>query len=216
MATKIRNIKNEKYWDYFILVARFLIGMTFIHYGYGKLVNHQFGISDQELITPVKDLSLFRLSWYLFDHQPFKAFIGVSQLICGTLLLWNRSVLLGAFLFLPIVINILIIDLTFMPPMLAQGFAWRLSFYILLDFLILWHYKEKMVVLWDTLWNNTKTKFQFPFWAYLILPVLAIGLEIFGVFPKIIANLIISPEATLESLSRVPELFWEALEKMGS
>ena len=98
------------------------------------------------MATQLKDVSLFKLSWYSFDHEPFKSFIGVSQIICGLLLLINRTTLIGAFLFLPIVATILIIDLTFMPISLAQGFAWRLSFYIFLDLLILWHYKDRMKI----------------------------------------------------------------------
>ncbi|GAB3538856.1 hypothetical protein GCM10027443_34590 [Pontibacter brevis] len=147
MMKFLKKIPKENYWDYFILAARFLIGWTFLRYGYSKMVDGQFGISDVELATPLKDLSLFRVSWYMFDHQPFKAFIGVSQVICGGLLIINRTALLGAFLFLPIVTTVLLIDLTFMPTAMANAFAWRLSFYILLDFLILWHYRSKMEVI---------------------------------------------------------------------
>ena len=111
----LRRVPKEKYRDYFVLAARFLIGWTFLRYGYGKMVDGQFGVSDAELATPLKDLSLFRVSWYLFDHQPFKAFVGVSQIICGGLLLLNRTALLGAFLFLPIVTTVLLIDIMTRP-----------------------------------------------------------------------------------------------------
>ena len=184
----LRTIPKEKYWDYFILVARFLLGWTFLRYGYGKLTDGQFGISELELLTPVKDVSLFRLSWYLFDHEPFKSFVGISQVICGSLLIVNRTAIIGAFIFIPIVSTILIMDLTFMSTGMAAGFAWRLSFYIILDLLILWHYREKMRVIWDSVWCNVATKFKFPIWAYLILPFLAVGLEIAGTLPKIVSN----------------------------
>lgn len=193
MISIFKKIPKEKYWDYFILAVRFLIGSIFISYGYFKLFGKQFGITETELLTPIKDLSLFKVSWYLFDHQPFKAFIGVSQIICGLLLVINRTALLGAFMFLPIVTTILIIDISFMPPALIEGFTWRLSFYILLDFLILWHYKDKMKTIWNAVWNNVTTRFKFPIWAYLILPIMAIILEIMGFLPKIIISLIFKP-----------------------
>jgi uncharacterized membrane protein YphA (DoxX/SURF4 family) len=101
-------ISKAKLWDYFILTARFLLAWTFLGYGYGKLTAGQFGISEAELATPLQDLSLFRVSWYLFDHEPFKSFIGVSQVLCGLLLLVNRTVLIGVFFFLPIAATILI------------------------------------------------------------------------------------------------------------
>ncbi|MFD2515986.1 hypothetical protein ACFSRY_19090 [Pontibacter locisalis] len=194
MMKLLKKIPREKYWDYFILAARFLIGWTFLRYGYSKMVDGQFGISDAELATPLKDLDLFRVSWYMFDQQPFKAFIGISQLICGALLIINKTALLGAFLFLPIVTTVLLIDLTFMPPAMANAFTWRLSFYILLDFLILWHYKSKMEVIWNEVWQNVNTKFKYPVWLYLLLPIVAIAIEIAGVLPKALFYIILNPE----------------------
>jgi len=211
-----KKISKEKIWDYFILTSRFLLAWTFLNYGYSKLTTGQFGINEVEMGTQLKDLSLFKISWYLFDHEPFKSFIGISQIICGMLLLINRTALIGAFLFLPIVTTILIIDLSFMPKVLAEGFAWRLSFYILLDILILRHYKDKMIIIWNSVWNNINTKFKFPIWAYLLLPLFAIGLEIVGLVPKILTELIIHPSETLESLSRMPEMIIELIKKIGS
>jgi len=189
--TSIR-ITNTRQWDYFILVSRFLLAWTFLRYGYSKLTGGQFGLKPEELITPLQDLNLFRISWYLFDHQPFKAFIGVSQIICGVLLLINRTVIIGAFIFLPIVITILIIDISFMPPYLLEGFIWRLPIYIFLDLLILYHYKEKMLILWKTIINGVSIKFKFPIWAYLILPIMAIVLELIIFIPKVIFKFIFS------------------------
>lgn len=155
-------LTKEQLWQYFILTCRFLLAWTFIGYGYSKLTDGQFGVNEIDMITQLKDISFFKLSWYLFDQQPFKAFVGISQIVCGLLFIFNRTAILGAFFFLPIVSTILIIDLSFMPPVLAYGFAWRLSFYILLDFLILWQYKSKLKIIWDAVWNNVNTKFSFP------------------------------------------------------
>lgn len=202
---------KARVWDYFIFVARFLLAWTFIRYGYSKLVDGQFGVTDAELAMRVKDLSLFKLSWHLFDQEPFKSFIGISQIICGLLLLFHRTTLIGAFLFLPIVSTILIIDLTFMPANLAQGFAWRLGFYIFLDFLILWHYREKMRIIWDAVWDNVSTRFKIPIWAYLMVPLFAIMLEIMGFTPKILTQLILDPEGTLEGFRMIPDLIRELI-----
>src|ERR1700741_397306 len=105
--------RREKLWDYFILCSRVIIAWTFFRYGWSKLTDGQFGLTNEQLQTPVKDLSLFKLSWHLFEQQPFKAFIGVSQMIAGLLLLYNRTLILGALLSIPILLNILIIDITY-------------------------------------------------------------------------------------------------------
>jgi uncharacterized membrane protein YphA (DoxX/SURF4 family) len=193
MLRLLHSVSKEKYWDYFILGARFLIGWTFLSYGYSKLADGQFGISEAEMATPLKNLSLFRVSWYMFDQQPFKAFIGIAQIICGSLLLINRTAILGAFLFLPIVTTILLIDLTFMPAAMANAFAWRLSFYILLDFLILLHYKNKMEIIWNAIWQRVNTRYRHPIGMYMLLPLVAIAIEITGALPKILAHIILDP-----------------------
>lgn len=54
MIAKLRSIPKKRYWDYFILVARFLLAFTFINYGYSKLVDGQFGVSSNDLLVPLK------------------------------------------------------------------------------------------------------------------------------------------------------------------
>lgn len=209
------NVQKEKLWDYFILTARFLLAWTFARYGYSKLVGGQFGLSEVEMLSPLKDLSLFQISWYLFEHEPFNSFVGISQIICAVLLFINRTTIIGAFFFLPIVTTILIIDLTFMPSSLAEAFAWRLGFYIILDFLILWYHKEKLIIIWNAVWNNVNTRFNFPIWAYLLLPVSAILLEVLGFIPKTIIQFITNPSQTIEGFKMIPDLIKEVMKNIN-
>lgn len=184
-------VKKQKLFDYFILCARILLAWTLLSYGWSKLNDGQFGISAEEMATPVKDLGLFKLSWYFFDHQPFKSFIGISQIIAGLLLIYNRTVILGVLISIPIFLNILIIDITYVK---MPGFYWRLSYYLILDFLILWHYRDRMIMAFKAIFNGLTTKFKFPTWAYLILPIMAIGLEILPFIPKLLLELILNPK----------------------
>lgn len=211
-------MKNKDFkanlWAYFILTARILLAWTFLGYGYSKLTASQFGVSEAEMATPLNELSLFKVSWYLFDQEPFKSFIGISQIICGLLLLFNRTVLIGAFLFLPIIITILVIDITFMPPLLAYGFAWRLSFYILLDLLIIWSYKDKIIVIWNTIWKKVSNQQKFPFWTYLLLPICVIGLEIVGAIPRFLTNLFLHPNDTIEGFNLLIKQLVEEIPKI--
>lgn len=205
--------KKQKLWDYFILCARVLIAWTLLSYGWGKLTNEQFGISAKQMATPIKDLGLFKLSWYLFDQEPFKSFVGISQMIAGLFLLYNRTLILGVLLSIPILANILVIDITYIK---MPGFYWRLSYYLLLDFLILWHYKDRMIVAFKAIFIGLTTKFKYPIWAYLILPVMAIGLDILGVIPRLISGLIFNPTETLKGLSKIPDLIVDIIKKVSS
>lgn len=205
--------KKQKLWDYFILCARVLIAWTLLSYGWSKLTGGQFGISVKEMETPVKDLGLFKLSWYLFDQEPFKSFVGVSQIIAGLLLLYNRTLILGVLLSLPILANILVIDITYIK---MSGFYWRLSYYLVLDFLILWHYKDRMIIAFKAIFIGLTTKFKYPIWAYLILPIMAIGLELLGVVPRLLSGLIFNPTETLKGLSEIPDLILDIIKKISS
>ena len=193
-------VKREMLWDYFILCARVLISVTLLGYGWSKLMDNQFGISESEMNKSVKDLGLFKLSWYLFDQEPFKSFVGISQVLAGLLLLYNRTLILGVLLSLPILANILVIDITYLK---MTGFYWRLSYYIFLDFLIIWHYKDRIIVAFKSIFDGLTTKFKYPIWAYLILPIMAIALEVIGILPRLLTDFILKPTESLRWLSNI-------------
>ena len=192
--------KKQKLWDYFILCARVLLALILFNYGWAKLTDGQFGVSVKEMEKPVKELGLFKLSWYLFDQEPFKSFIGISQIITSLLLVYNRTLILGALISIPILLNVLIIDITYIK---MTGFYWRLSYYLILDFLILWHYRDRMYLAFKNIFLGINTKFKYPIWAYLILPIMAIGLEIFGAVPRLLVELILNPTETIKLISEL-------------
>ncbi len=192
--------KKQKLWDYCILCARVLLALILFIYGWAKLTDGQFGVTAKEMEKPVNELGLFKLSWYLFNQEPFKSFIGISQIITSLLLVYNRTLILGALISIPILLNILIIDITYIK---MTGFYWRLSYYLILDFLILWHYRDRMYLAFKSIFLGISTKFKYPIWAYLILPIMAIGLEIFGAIPRFLVELIVNPSETIKSISEL-------------
>ena len=179
------------------------MAIVFISYGYSKLNDGQFGLTDEMLQKPIRELNLMQIGWYIFDKQPFKFFIGISQIICGILLLINRTVLIGALIFLPIALNIIIIDLTIMPKELASAFAFRIGFYILLDFLILYHYKGQTLTAIKNLTSSVRPKFKHKYWTFLFLPIFALILEFVPAIPKVIWGLITEPEKMISALQAI-------------
>ncbi|AWM33295.1 hypothetical protein [Hymenobacter nivis] len=166
-----------------MLAARVLPAGTFISYGYAKLTGAQFGLSAAQLAQSVQQLGLFKLAWYLFGQEPFKSFVGGAQIVAGLLLLWHRTALVGALLLLPIAANLLVVDVTYVR--ILPALQWRLLFYIGLIFLIFWHYRGRMLAAWCTLTQGLRPRFLYPWWAYLLLPVAAVGLEIAGALPHV-------------------------------
>ena len=202
---KIETIRIK---NYCLLGIRFLLSWTFLSYGISKITNDQFGISLTDQSKTVSELGLFKLSWYLFDQQPFRYFIGASQIFAAMLLLFNRTALIGALLYIPILLNILIIDITYIK---MAGFYWRVSYYLFLDILILLNYRE---IILEFLRNIFFTKIQstnFKWWVYLTLPITAILFDIIGVFPKLIYYLFTDTNTTLDALKKIPEIIKNAL-----
>lgn len=211
MKKRIIAFSETKFYDYFILVARFVLAYNFISYGYSKLVDGgQFGVSQKELGTPLQDLSLFRVMWYLFDHEPFKSTVGILQIICGLLLIYNRTVILGVLVFIPMAVNILLMDITFMNESMVKGFTTRFIFYFILCFLILLHYKERIINIWKYAINGVTTKYKHSFWSYISLPFSSFILSLLSAVPIIIYYLITKPTEMINSLKHL----WKSVLKL--
>ena len=211
MIAKLLAVPRKRYWDYFILVSRFLLAYTFIHYGYSKFTNGgQFGITAAEMSMPLKDLQLFQVMWYLFDHNPFKITVGILQIITGILLLFNRTVLLGVFFFIPIAANIVLMDISFMNNAMGTAFTYRFISYFFLCFLILWNDKLRLKAIWNEMIKKFSLKPNFPIGLYLLVPVFAVVLSVLLAIPHFIHYYIIFPEDLVkifESFKIIQSLF---------
>jgi uncharacterized membrane protein YphA (DoxX/SURF4 family) len=182
---------KARYWDYFILCARVALAFIFMAYGIVKLAGYQFGVTPEVLVQPLKQVSVAHVAWYCFGFQPFSAFVGISQVLASLLLLWNRTVLLGAVLLLPIAVMIFVIDITYLNEVVA--FRYALPFYLGLIFLILAHYRDRMRVVFQALAVGVTTRFTHPRWKYLILPVAGVLLSQSWLLPKYTVDFIQNP-----------------------
>lgn len=198
-------IRKEQLSDLTILSIRLLLAIIFISYGTGKLFGGQFGnLTETELATPIKDLSLFKVAWYLFDHQPFKIFIGISQIIASLMLLYNRTMVIGALMLIPIIANILIIDLTIMPYGFKVAFGFRLTAYLCYIGFLLFYYKNNLVPAWRSiasikplLYANHKTA------SYLLVIILVPTLEFAPALLKM-----------MYFAATHPQSFWNAIKSL--
>ena len=181
---------NSKWFDFFIICIRFSFIRLFVSYGWSKLTDSQFGLSAEFMMTPIKDLSLYQIGWYLFDQQPFKYAIGISQFICAALLLFNRTVIIGTIMFMIITLNILIIDETIMPDMLRYPFRFRLIIYLGLACLILYHHRDRFIPGFKKLTEKYSSTFTHKFWWFLLVPIVLLGIELISAFVFAIYRLI--------------------------
>jgi hypothetical protein len=87
-------------------------------YGVGKIMGGQF-YQPGHLPKTVADKTLaqlngFELAWAFFGHSgSYIVFIGLSQIIGALLLLVERTKLLGVAVLIPILLNIIVVDICF-------------------------------------------------------------------------------------------------------
>lgn len=92
--------------------ARWFAAIICLFYGFAKVNGSQFTVLDSELARPMGEVSGFWLTWYYFSYSTTYGFIlAAIQIVGAVLLVIPRTALLGALLLLPVVTNIVLIDI---------------------------------------------------------------------------------------------------------
>jgi hypothetical protein len=92
-------------------VARYLVALVLFTYGFAKVNGSQFTVLDSELDRPMGEVSGFWLTWYYFGFSwGYGTLIALAQVGGAALLLWRRTALLGALVLLPVVGNIILVN----------------------------------------------------------------------------------------------------------
>ncbi len=181
----MKKLQKEKLYEYFLLAAQLLLVYVLIDYGWAKLTGDQFGVSQKILNMQLKDINMFQLSWYLADHQPFKTFVGMMQIVTALFLFFRKTIIIGALMSIPIWLNILVWDITYIG--FYSMFTIRISYYLLLTFLILWQHKNRLVPAIQASIEKSTPKFRYPIWALCLLPLAMMALELVCGFPNVIS-----------------------------
>jgi hypothetical protein len=93
---------------------RYSAAFGFLLYGFAKLWGAQFTILDSELDKPMGHVSGFWLTWYYFGYSRiFGGTIALAQIGGAVLLMFRKTTLLGACALLPVISNIVLIDLCY-------------------------------------------------------------------------------------------------------
>lgn len=132
-----------KYLDW----LRFLSALLLFAYGSSKLLGRQFTLPPAMALRPVGSLSGYQLAWFYFSYSHIYAVIlGLIQFAGGALLLFRKPALLGAALLLPVMTNILMINLFFF---IAWGALCTSTFIFASMLAVLWHQRHALLgVFW--------------------------------------------------------------------
>lgn len=93
------------------LATRYYAAFVLLFYGFAKLMGAQFTILDSQLATPMGEVSGFWLTWYYFGYSAtYSNIVAITQIIGAVLLCFRRTTLIGALVVLPLMVNIVSID----------------------------------------------------------------------------------------------------------
>jgi hypothetical protein len=132
-----------KYLDWLRYVSAFLL----FTYASSKLLGRQFTLPPEIALRPVGALTGYQLAWFYYGHSHAYALIlGLVQLGGGALLLFRKTALLGAALMLPVMTNIVMINVFFH---IAWGALGTSVFIFASMLVVLWRSRQALVgVFW--------------------------------------------------------------------
>lgn len=92
--------------------ARWVAASLCFLFGFAKINGSQFTVLDSELARPMGEVAGFWLTWHFFSFSAiYGTFLALVQITAGILLLVPRTALLGAVVLVPVVVNILLVDI---------------------------------------------------------------------------------------------------------
>lgn len=150
----IISIWHRRYLPLFEFALRIYIAYYLADYGYSKLTGDMFNNATPEVLkTELQKVDLFHLTWYFFQKVRLLSYtVGVCQILSAGLLLFNKTVLWGCALALPILFTIVLVDVSVLPDNIL---AIRVSLYLLCILLFIWYRKNAIILAYKHLSQNT-------------------------------------------------------------
>src|SRR5215467_4316866 len=132
-----------KYLDWLRYLSAFLL----FAYGLAKVIGRQFHVPPEMALRPVGSLSGYQLAWFYYSYSHvYEVILGLIQLAGGALLLFRKTALLGATVMLPVMTNILMINMFFV---IGPGALCTSTFLFVSMLAIFWHHRQALVgVFW--------------------------------------------------------------------
>jgi hypothetical protein len=152
-------------------LVRYWLAFMISLYGYAKILKTQFAQQLTRNDTPVGHLSGFQLTWNYFGHSyTFVVILALLQIGGSLLLLFRRTTLLGAVILLPVMVNIVLINLFYQID--PGAFLNSIFFTLALGFILYLHRQELIALFLHK--TSTLPPIRLGWFKYL-LRLLAIG-----------------------------------------
>lgn len=135
------------------LAARIHVALFLFLYGLGKIIGGQFyrrgELPEEVALQTLGESPAFDLAWTFMGYSHgYIMFIGLSQIIGAFLLLFNNTKFIGITILIPILLNIIVFDVIFLPDYGALSSA---ILYLTLLLLVVYLNKEKITKIFKKL-----------------------------------------------------------------
>ncbi len=95
-------------------LLRYYLAFCFLAYGLSKLLDLQFTWGYKQLDRPIRQLGGMGLVWAFFAYsRPYQICIGCAEILPAALLLTRRTTALGMLLYLPVISNVVLVDICY-------------------------------------------------------------------------------------------------------
>ena len=145
-------INSEKLRSLIGGIVRYWLAASICSYGFAKILKAQFFQSISANDSLVQSLSGFDLTWNYFGHSyALAVIIAIFQIGGSVLLLFRRTTLLGAFILLPVMLNILLINLFY--NIGALPFLYSILYTLGLVYLLVFRWKDIKAILFKPIYT---------------------------------------------------------------
>ncbi len=129
-------------------IIRYWLAFEISTYGFAKILKTQFQTPSYRLDMPLGELNGFMLTWYYYGYSyTLAVIIALFQIGGSILLLYRRTTLLGVMILLPVMVNIVLINLFF--SIASGAFFNSVVFTLGLLFLLLLDWDKLKRAFWD-------------------------------------------------------------------
>lgn len=154
---------------------RYACAWLLYFYGISKLTGHQLVTPAWVAQKPIGSLDGMTLTWYYFGYShAFKYLLGGMQVVAASLLLFRKTSLLAALTMLPVMVNIVLINVFYW---IAWGALSAALFILTALLLMLWHEREAFYhMLWISQPAEPRAAGRGPWMARTFVLLCALGM----------------------------------------
>jgi hypothetical protein len=133
---------------------------------------------------PVASLTGYELTWFYYGYsRTYACILGLTQVIGAILLLFRKTAVLGAVAMLPVIVNILLIDIFILPPDYGPTLPAVIIFLSLA--MLLWRDFHNLIhATWTTQMPEAAGSQKVHFWIRAVIVTAVLAMTTAGVLTR--------------------------------